>query len=56
MGKNPNEIDYSKLLGFGYVSDQLAKGVDFRDETVAAKIGAKVGIEMAPVTAKSSGE
>ena len=39
MGK----IDYAKLLGFNAVSQQLSDGVDFQDETIGAKLGAKVG-------------
>jgi hypothetical protein len=39
----PNKIDYSKLLGFGILSDELENGVDFKDPCVAAKLGAKVG-------------
>jgi hypothetical protein len=40
------KIDFTKLLGFETVSDQLPGGVDFQDETVAAKLGAKVGIDV----------
>ena len=36
-------IDYSKLLGFDVVSDEIANGIDFRNEIVGAKLGAKVG-------------
>ena len=36
-------IDYAQLLGFELVSDRVVEGVDFRDETVGAKLGAKVG-------------
>jgi hypothetical protein len=37
------KIDYAKLLGFAAVSDQVSDGVDFQDETIGAKLGAKVG-------------
>jgi hypothetical protein len=37
------KIDYAKLLGFAAVSDQLSEGVDFQDETISARLGAKVG-------------
>jgi hypothetical protein len=40
---DPTKMDYSKLLGFDTVSDQLANAVDFQDATVGAKLGAKVG-------------
>jgi hypothetical protein len=39
------KIDYAKLLGFNAVSEQLSEGLDFQDETIAAKLGAKVGAE-----------
>jgi hypothetical protein len=38
-----NKIDFSKLLGFGSVSGEIRDGVDFRDDTLGAKLGAKVG-------------
>jgi hypothetical protein len=38
-----DRIDYAKLLGFDGVSDQISGSVDFRDETIGAKLGAKVG-------------
>jgi hypothetical protein len=37
------KIDYAKLLGFAAVNDQLSEGVDFQDETISARLGAKVG-------------
>jgi hypothetical protein len=40
-----DKIDYAKLLGFDAVSDQLSGGVDFQDETLDSKLGAKVGTE-----------
>ena len=53
--QKPDKIDYAKLLGFDAVSDQLSTGVDFQDETVAARLGAKVGTEsMAIVFAPES--
>jgi hypothetical protein len=49
--KKRNEIDFSELLGFDAVSEELSGGIDFQDETIAAKLGAKVGkLELAPVT------
>jgi hypothetical protein len=48
--KTIDKIDYAKLLGFDAVSDQIAGSVDFQDETISAKLGAKVGAEDAPVT------
>ena len=42
--KRASEIDYSKLLGFGAIGDDIVVGdIDFQDETIAAKFGAKVG-------------
>jgi hypothetical protein len=40
---DPTKMDYSKLFGFDTVIDNLAKGIDFRDPTIGAKLGAKVG-------------
>ncbi len=40
-----SKIDYAKLLGFDAVSNQLSEGVDFQDDTISAKLGAKVGVE-----------
>jgi hypothetical protein len=37
------KIDFTKLLGFETVSDQVSGSLDFQDETVAAKLGAKIG-------------
>jgi hypothetical protein len=52
--KRHDDIDFSKLLGFDAVNDQISGSVDFQDETIGAKLGAKVGIEalaeVAPVT------
>jgi hypothetical protein len=42
------QIDFSNLLGFSSVSPLLSEGVDFQDETIAARLGAKVGIEKKP--------
>jgi hypothetical protein len=38
----------SKLLGFGSISHQINGSVDFQDEDLAAKLGAKVGIDPPP--------
>src|SRR5262249_18438630 len=50
VGADPAEpakkIDFTKLLGFQTVNDPASKGVDFQDETIAAKLGAKVGIDV----------
>ena len=39
------QIDFAKLLGFNSVSDELPDGLDFKDDTIGARLGAKVGIE-----------
>jgi hypothetical protein len=39
------KIDYAKLLGFDTVGDQLSGSIDFQDETIDSKLGAKVGTE-----------
>jgi hypothetical protein len=41
-----DKIDYAKLLGFEAVAKQISGGVDFQDETISAKLGAKVGAEV----------
>lgn len=40
-----NKLDLNKLLGFERVGEQLSGSVDFQDETMNAKLGAKVGVE-----------
>jgi hypothetical protein len=43
--QKPHKIDYAKLLGFDALSDQISGSVDFQDENIEAKLGAKVGTE-----------
>src|SRR5262245_36473665 len=43
--KSANEINYSKLLGFESVGDLIGGKVDFQDEAIAAKLGAKIGLD-----------
>lgn len=43
MKKNECRIDFSKLLGFDMVGDRLSAGVDFKDDAIGARLGAKVG-------------
>ena len=45
-------IDFTKLLGFDTVSAGLPSGLDFKDETLGDKLGAKVGQESNPSPAK----
>jgi hypothetical protein len=40
------KIDYARLLGFVAVRDDLSEGIDFQDEIMSAKLGAKVGAEV----------
>ena len=40
--RSAQKIDYSRLLGFETVGDRNSNA-DFRDNTLAAKLGAKVG-------------
>ena len=37
------KIDLTKLLGFETVAREASDDVDFQDETLGAKLGAKVG-------------
>ena len=41
--KANNRLDATRLLGFASSGDQVASAVDFRDDTLGAKLGAKVG-------------
>ena len=36
-------IDFARLLGFATVSDAISEGLDFQNEAVGARLGAKVG-------------
>ena len=47
--KKAIEINYSKLLGFESVGDLISGNIDFQDEAVAAKLGAKIGADPPPV-------
>ena len=37
------KIDFTKLLGFDTVSDELPAGLDFQNDTFGSRLGAKVG-------------
>lgn len=37
------KMDYAKLLGFDGVGGRISGSVDFQNETIGAKLGAKVG-------------
>ena len=41
-------IDFTKLLGFQVMSEELAEHVDFQDETFGGRLGAKVGDKGCP--------
>jgi hypothetical protein len=43
--QKPERMDFAKLLGFETVSDQIAGSIDFQNQTMAARLGAKVGAE-----------
>jgi hypothetical protein len=36
-------IDFTKLLGFATVSQELSAGIDLQNDTLGSKLGAKVG-------------
>jgi len=44
MSKSAN-IDFARLLGFETVSDHLSGTIDFKNETIGDKLGAKIGFE-----------
>ena len=37
------QIDFAKLLGFNTVSNELPDGLDFKGDSIGARLGAKVG-------------
>ena len=39
------KIDFTNLLGFSAVAEELSNGVDLRDDTVSDKLGARIGPE-----------
>ena len=39
------DIDFARLLGFETLGDRISDGIDFREESIANKLGAKVGTE-----------
>jgi hypothetical protein len=39
----PDKIDYARLLGFDSVRERISGRVDFQDDAIGAKLGAKVG-------------
>jgi hypothetical protein len=50
------KIDYSKLLGFESLGDLISERVDFQDEALAAKLGAKVGDDPLPAAPAEASE
>jgi hypothetical protein len=46
--RESKKIDFTKLLGFETISEQASKGLDFQDETISAKLGAKIGPDPVP--------
>jgi hypothetical protein len=40
-----DSIDFAKLFGFQTITDELANELDFQNETLGDKLGAKVGLE-----------
>ena len=41
--QKPEKVDLTKLLGFETVTNEPTDDIDFQDETLSAKLGAKVG-------------
>ena len=41
--KKSDVLDFSKLLGFDVIVDQISGSIDFQNEAIGAKLGAKVG-------------
>jgi hypothetical protein len=44
--QKPARIDFAKLFGFELVTRNISRGLDLQNETVGARLGAKVGIEV----------
>ena len=44
--KPRHDIDFSKLLGFALIADQVFTAIDLRDNTIGARLGAKVGVKV----------
>ncbi len=42
------KIDYTRLLGFDAVGNEISGTIDFQDATFGAKLGAKVGGALRP--------
>ena len=42
------KLDMARLLGFDTVATELAGRIGFQDETLSAKLGAKVGEQSGP--------
>jgi hypothetical protein len=38
-----DRVDFGRLLGFDTVCDELSGSVDFQNEVIGARLGAKVG-------------
>jgi len=43
--KSPTGSNFDKLLGFKLVTRELSSQLSFQDETISARLGAKVGTE-----------
>ena len=41
--QKPDKLNFAGLFGFETVSNKLSSGLDFQDDSIAAKLGAKVG-------------
>jgi len=46
--QKPDRIDFAKLLGFELVTRELLENFDLQEETIGAKLGAKVGAAIEP--------
>jgi hypothetical protein len=48
------KLDLSRLLGFDAIASDTTDDVDFRDDVVAARLGAKVGVEPGSSSAETA--
>jgi len=53
--QKPGRIDFAKLLGFELVTRELLENFDLQEETIGAKLGAKVGASIEPTDSEKEG-
>lgn len=54
MNTKKAALDLSRLLGFDSLPDSETETVDFRDDAIASRLGAKIGETMTPAPAATA--